>query len=113
MRLLVIAGLFFMVACNNKVSTPSNMTATVTVNFGFLDQIRQLCEDEYATASFDNDHIHRKVIADCMIAKLSLVGNSSQVIGVVNNKYCQAGADLSTLTPTELEQVAQICSVLK
>lgn len=114
----LLVFMLFLGACANRVEVPKDVNThadgrvDININFGFLDQIRQLCEDEYALAQFESDPQHRKIIADCINTKLSLLNSSTQMTAVVNNGYCQPGADLSRLSHQELAQLGQICALL-
>ena len=120
-----ILPLFLLLAaCANKVEVPNKITqeqtgsATLTVNvtitFGFLDQLHQLCEDEYATTTFVDDNQHRKTVADCVVGKLTgLSSATANVPTQVQSQYCNANADLSAFTPAQIVQIQALCASLQ
>lgn len=84
----------------------------VVLRLEFIEQIRELCEDANPKESFTSAAQRRQAVAECTLDNLDIFNISVGQVDDFTGRYCQEDADLSALTPEEIEDVNRACRLL-
>lgn len=78
----------------------------VVVQFDFIQEIKQLCEDLYP----EYEENRAQKVAQCTFDNLSILDTG--LVSEFNNEFCNNQESYDQLTPEEQLQVDQLCEVL-
>ncbi len=76
-------------------------TATFSIEFSFISEIKALCEESLATTAYADATEKAKAVADCTFAKLAILS--------ANPKDSVCSADRTGLPPDQLAQILALC----
>lgn len=76
-------------------------TSTFAIQFSFISEMRQLCEDSLAETAYASEVARTAAIADCTFEKLAILN--------FNPRQSLCTGDRSGLTPEQLAQIEALC----
>lgn len=89
----------------------NNATQTISIEFGFLNQIQTLCQQQTLRSGFTSDELYNQAIANCVFNNLTVL-NAAQLANLQNN-YCGPNADLSSFTPSQIATIESSCAAIQ
>ncbi len=94
---------------DQKLST-NDSTQIISVQFQFVQQLIDLCAADTLRSDYASDELYNKGKADCFFKSLSVL--SATQLQSFTNKNCDPNADLSTLTPDQIQNVKAACLLI-
>lgn len=112
MRLLALCILLLSLGCGingEQKFTANSSTQTITLNFGFLTQIENLCRAQLLEEDYTNTILYNQAVATCVFSNLTLL-NPAQLQALQQN--CQPEADLSSYTEEQVLNIQNTCALM-
>lgn len=114
MKYLFVPLVLFVTACGmsgEQKFTVRDSYHTIGIEFKFLQQIKDLCTAQTIRTDYSSVELYNKAIADCTFRNLTLVSVTQLQTFLTNG--CSPDANLSHLTPEQLENVQFFCGLLE